>query len=232
MFEARQLAGDLRLLELLDQAIAVHEVQGVRRALPVFDDVVALDELGDLVELAELQQIGRSKARCDRVGRFKVEHAVAIGRRRQPLGSAHDAAQVARDGIARGLHRIDVSVVGREVAQPDAVVGKCVADVIDRRRVVAQEEGRGLEKVALVILIELRRPREHAVRRRREQQRLRVLLTEEQVGELADGLLWVEQAREALELVQDDEIGLQGSDARLCQLTAEPANDADAELVV
>ena len=73
----------------------------------------------------------------------------------------------------------------------------------------------------------LLRVRERLVRRGREQQHVRVGLREEIVGELgrlAAGL-HVEQIPEALELVQDDEIRLEGTHGCACEHPAQSADD-------
>ena len=203
---------DACALELLLDDVPVHQLEHVRRAAPVLQHVLLAQSRRNSRDRAEVVQVSSRKPQSRHLS--LGEHAVSVGRGCQTLGTHHDASQLCLDDVARCLRRRSVA---RHQSAPQ------VAEVLLERfsTLRSGQELDGLQEALVVVLaFGFVRQRVHLERRGRQEKEASVAVVEESPRQLGARVVLVQQGREPLELVQDDDVGLQGCDRSLRELLA------------
>lgn len=192
------------------ELVAVAEVDEVRRRFPVVDGHLPVDGAGDVAQRDVAEQV--LGPGCGG-GDVLAQHPAVVGG--GAFRAAHDGEQLVAElggEVGDGLAADGGQPVGVEVAGDGVGVGGAVG-----------EEPQGAQEVPVVVVLGLLGVGERLVRRRGQQQHLRLAVGEQVVGPLAGFAGLVEQMPEALELVQDHQVGLESVDAGPGELAAHPA---------
>ncbi|HWT92328.1 MAG TPA: hypothetical protein VN238_04980 [Solirubrobacteraceae bacterium] len=154
------------------------------------------------------------------------EHAVSRCRAGEALGADHDAGERGLDVRSRAFELSDLGRPG------DELLAKSAQRALDRVRplLVLVQEGQQPAQLGVVGRTVLAGVAERAIRRGREEQHARELAAivaerEQLLGELGGIALAVEQFGEALELIEDHEVGLERIDAAPCELSSQSADE-------
>ncbi|MBK9964847.1 MAG: hypothetical protein IPP07_08055 [Holophagales bacterium] len=182
---------------------------GVARVdLSVRGDGVAVEQ-EVRVGAEELRQLRPKVGRVDRGrrGRNLPEHPAARLVHRQPLGPAHHLAQPFLDLRLEGGE-----ATGRPGAHPEKLAAELLQQLLQLGglRLVVRKEPVGPDEVLVVVLASvLVAQGEHLVGRGGKEEDPRVAPLEEVPGEHRRVVLAVEEVAEPLELVEDNQVGLE-----------------------
>ena len=183
--------------------------------------------MGDVLREQVLVQVG---GRGRRDPGDVAEHRVVLAGGADSLGSRDVAGEQGLDVPADRAETVG-GFRGAAV-QPALVVAQQAAELISAGVAVCEEADGGEEVLVMVVVAAVSGDRERPVRSRGEHQDTGVLAglwalpVEERAGEARRLAVWVvdEEVPEALELVEDDEVGLQGLHAGRREQAAELAD--------
>ena len=212
------------LLEELVELVAVHEVRQVGSRLPERHRILVANGAEQCFRCDVLAHVRRGQPRLGPVLRH---HRVPVFACPDALRARHDVAQRILHAALRLLDLLRLIRFAGGPLQRRAEARQLLPYVFHPGVVIAEEEPRRGQKVLVVLLVvDLCVGGVELVRRCGEQQRAHALAvvglgTEQRLRQLHRGVAfrvaWIEQLLEALKLVEDDQVGLEGSDAHLGQ---------------
>ena len=201
------------VLELLLELVALHEIQQIRRRLPVFHGFSRTDCLCQAVKRACTVQVLRQQGCLD----FGLpHHGIPVLGGRHTFGSNHDSAQTLLQAVSY-LNAITALLIKRD---PKRI--KVFTNSFHVPFVVIQKTQRVQEVLVMILFFAVQG--EHLVRCGRQQQHPYIRVVHELHRQFTRLRFVAQQVLEPLKLVQNDEIGLQRLDTGAGQALAKVAN--------
>ena len=161
--EAHHLVFFGRVLEGLLQSIVIHEIEQVRRRLPVFDDISLFHRVGNALRTQKCANIdGMERG----VGRRRIQkHSATQVRRREAFRPRHHPAQTLLERCFR-LSQSRQPVGRHHGGQSSAILRQYL---LAAGRIAVFQKTQQCEEVTVVIVIGLMMETQTAIRRGREQ---------------------------------------------------------------